>query len=151
MALRLTRQEPNGRVDGVAPAAGEIGEIRTAPTGTTTDIKNVTASGVNMLLPAGVWDVTGVMIADMTTVSSGAYGLINCSVDTSVALNDPNLVQYFYIYNATIAPRVLTRTIRFNFTTPTTVYLVGNVGVVSGSVSTITMRPASHLSAVRVA
>jgi len=143
-----------GNTDGAAVSSGYVGQELISSTNSTTDVKNITANIMSMSLPAGVWDVTGSAIIDLQTFGGTAFGSLTLSVDAvSLGLNDPNLTQFPFTYNTNYGWRTPeTRVVRFNLTTTTTIYLVGNFALVSGTISTIQARAnGCILRAVRVA
>lgn len=58
--VQLVRRDPVGRVDGVSPASGEVGEVQNfAYTGSTVTVSGTGVSDVHSFsLPAGIWLIT---------------------------------------------------------------------------------------------
>ena len=112
-----------GRTNGVAAAAGTIGEFLTAQASAT--VNNTVSNLVTLVIPAGDWDVTGSVYGASTT------SLVSGLSTTSATL--PAAPYSFYIDNniaITLASTV--PTIRINSNTSTTLYLA----VLSGSSTT---------------
>ncbi|ABA60067.1 hypothetical protein UXJ26_06250 [Burkholderia multivorans] len=112
-----------GRKDGIAPAAGNVGEILTSTNSTIVLPSNRTAEGTTtLLLTAGEWDVQGNMIFNYN-----ANGVTLTMAFVSVATSSASIVggQFAGIDGLQTMGWVtfVTPMVRFRFAAPTTVWL----------------------------
>lgn len=117
------------------------GEVITVVQSASTNIFNTTQNICSAIIPAGTWDISGHVIVDYVIGSSSRFVLALAIDTTSAALNDPNVTQTIVNFDTNLGQRSgPTRTMRYSFPTPTTVYLVGATQTISGGLSAATSR-----------
>jgi hypothetical protein len=142
-----------GDTSGTVVPAGYVGERLSFVNASSVNIFNTTQNIVTATIPAGIWDIHGYTLVDYVIGSSSQHTL-GFSIDTtSATLNDPNLSQLLISYNANVGFRTPpTRIIRYSFSSTTTVYLIANVGGITGGMTAATSRTnSSTIIAIRIA